>query len=673
MTKSLGHASAGHLDFLSPIAAVRGFGPRRAAALAESGIETVGDLLYHFPRRYLDRSTVVPIGGLGNFINMSCTITGTVERVRVERWGRGRLRALVKDATGQVELLWFGTMPAYRTMLTPGVRVMATGKVGEYRHLQMVHPMIDRIDEEGAGRGPAFFPLYSISEPMREAGISNRIMVRAIQWTLDTVSRYPEILPEPIAAKHGFPPLEKCLREMHQPGDPAMLEGYRDRLRYEELFNLALALRWSKRKFALPGRSMKPGNLPARFKAGLPFRLTAGQERAIAVLYDDAASPMRMHRLLHGDVGCGKTLVVFFSCFASLECGYQVAWLAPTEVLAMQTRARLESWLGPLGFHSELLLGSTAAPEKRRIQDDLAHGRLKFVVGTHALIQPAVKFKALGMIVIDEQHKFGAAQRLALQEKDGASDFLLMSATPIPQTLAKTLYGDLDLVEIREAPAGRLPVSTHLVPEDRRSEMERFIRKEIEERQAAAYYVVPRIGEDGDDELSVDIATTFKKLSGGTFRGIAAACLHGRLTSREKEQAIRSFAEGTVRLLVSTTVVEVGVDVPHATCMVIEGAERFGMAQLHQLRGRVGRGGAKSYCFLLASPTADAEALERISFFCRHHDGFKIAERDLSLRGPGEVAGLRQTGWEDLRIADIVRDAELFRSIQQELASMARP
>jgi len=271
------------------------------------------------------------------------------------------------------------------------------------------------------------------------------------------------------------------------------------------------------------------------------------------------------------------------------------------------------------------------------------------------------------MIVIDEQHKFGAAQRLALQEKDGASDFLLMSATPIPQSLAKTLYGDLDLVEIREAPAGRHPVSTHMVPENRRREMERFIRSEIETKRAAAFYVVPRIGGDDDDESPADITATFKALTAGTFKGVPAACLHGRMAGREKELAIRSFADGVVRLLVSTTVVEVGVDVPHATCMVIEGAERFGMAQLHQLRGRVGRSGAKSYCFLLASPSADAEALERISFFCRHHDGFEIADRDLSQRGPGEVAGLRQTGWDELRIADIVRDAELFRTIQREL------
>ena len=658
------------LDFLSPITAIKGFGPRRVAGLNESGIETVGDLLYHFPRRYLDRSTIVPIGQVGNFINSSCTIAGIVEKTRVERWGRGRLRALLKDATGEVELLWFGTMPAYRNMLTPGVRVMATGKIGKYRHLQMVHPMIDRINDEGGVQGPAFFPIYPISESMREAGLTNRILFKAIQRTLDAVTRYPEILPEQIVTKGGFPPLDQCLREIHQPRDITTLNRYRDRLRYEELFNLALTLRWSRRKFALPGRSMKPGDLPSRFRTQLPFTLTAGQEQAIATLYSDAASPMRMHRLLHGDVGCGKTLVAFFACFSALASGFQVAWLAPTEVLAMQTYKRIETWLGQLDLHADLLLGSTTIQNKHRIFDELASGRLRFIVGTHALIQHAVKFRSLGMIVIDEQHKFGAAQRLSLQEKDPASDFLLMSATPIPQTLAKTLYGDLDLVEIRESPAGRHPVSTHLIPENRRSEMERFIRSEIEKKQAAAYYVVPRIGQDEDSKSSIEIAAMLKKLENGTFKGIPIACLHGRMTSNEKELTIRSFADGSVRLLVSTTVVEVGVDVPHATCMVIEGAERFGMAQLHQLRGRVGRSGKKSYCFLLVSPTADAESLERISFFSRHHDGFRIADRDLSLRGPGEVAGFRQTGWEELRIADIVRDAELFRDVQHELDAM---
>ena len=373
---------------------------------------------------------------------------------------------------------------------------------------------------------------------MRDAGISNRILFRAIQWTLDSVTRYPEILPEPIVTRNGFPPLEQCLREIHRPGDAALLDPYRDRLRYEELFNLALTLRWSSRKFALPGRSMEPGDLPSRFRTHLPFTLTAEQERAIATLYADAASPMRMHRLLQGDVGCGKTLVAFFACFSALASGFQVAWLAPTEVLAMQTYRCIESWLKPLGLHVKLLLGSTGSREKGRIYGDLVSGSLRFIVGTHALIQPAVKFKALGMIVIDEQHKFGAAQRLALQEKDPASDFLLMSATPIPQTLAKTLYGDLDLVEILESPAGRHPISTHLVSENRRGEMELFIRSEIEKKQASAYYIVPRIGQEEDSESSVEITATLKRLANGSFKGIQTACLHGRMTTKEKELTI---------------------------------------------------------------------------------------------------------------------------------------
>jgi ATP-dependent DNA helicase RecG len=278
-----------------------------------------------------------------------------------------------------------------------------------------------------------------------------------------------------------------------------------------------------------------------------------------------------------------------------------------------------------------------------------------------------VKFKKLGMIVIDEQHKFGAAQRLTMQEKDLASDFLLMSATPIPQTLAKTLYGDLDIVTIMKPPPGRHPVETHCVPESKRQDMERFLLKKIKEDGAAAFYVVPRIEHDESLDTIRDAESAFAELRKGAFAGVPCGCLHGRMSSDEKGRVMTSFAAGGIKLLVSTSVVEVGIDVPRATVMVIENAERFGLAQLHQLRGRVGRGNEKSYCFLLTSPGVDSAAAERLSFFSRHHDGFKIAEMDLTLRGPGEVAGFRQTGWEDLQLADIVRDAGLFREIQAEI------
>lgn len=650
---------------------VDGFGPKRVQALRESGLETAGDLLYHFPRRYLDRSHIVPLRDIGGCLNETCTVTGTIEKFHVERGRKSRLRALLSDGTGSIELLWFAGIPMYRHLLTSGTRVLVTGKVSAYAHVQMVHPMIERLPEDGTRQVADFFPLYPISEPMREAGINHRLLMKAIRWLLGNINRFPRVLPEPLVKKHNFPLLEECLRQIHLPADPAKLDEYLRRLRYEELFRLALTLRWSRRKFALPGRVMLPGDLPERFRKQLPFTLTGEQEEAVGVLYGDAASSRRMHRLLQGDVGSGKTLTAFFACFPALASGLQVAWLAPTEVLALQTFGLIASWLAPLGFRAELLKSGIKADDRRRITGELADGTAGFVVGTHSLLEPSVRFKRLGMIVIDEQHKFGAAQRLALQEKDVASDFLLMSATPIPQSLAKTLYGDLDIVTIMKPPPGRRPVETHCVPENKRGDMEQFVLSEIRERGAAVYYVVPRIEQDENLETLRDAETTFAELKKGAFAGIPSGCLHGRMTSSDKEEVMKSFSGGTLKLLVSTTVIEVGVDVPQATIMIIENAERFGMAQLHQLRGRVGRGSQKSYCFLLTSSSADDAANERLSFFCRHHDGFKIAEMDLTLRGPGEVTGFRQTGWEDLKLADIVRDAELFREIQKEIDAVA--
>jgi len=646
---------------------VDGLGPKRVAALRESGLATAGDLLYHFPRRYLDRSHIVPLKDIGGYVNQTCTVSGTVEKARVERGRRPRLRVLLSDGTGSIELLWFAGVKIFRNMLAPGTEIVATGKVSAYTHVQMVHPMIER--PAGNGVRP-FFPLYSISEPMREAGISHRLLSKAVGWLLGSISRFPQVIPESLERKRGFPPLEQCLREIHMPSDLSKLDEYLFRLRYEELFRLALTLRWSRRKFALPGRALLPGGLDRRFRKHLPFALTDEQEKAIGTLYADAASDRRMHRLLQGDVGCGKTLVAFFASFPALAGGLQVAWLAPTEVLALQTFGVISSWLGPLGFRAELLKSGVAAEDRHRIMAGLASGGTRFVVGTHALLQPQVKFKQLGMIVIDEQHKFGAAQRLAMQEKDVASDFLLMSATPIPQTLAKTLYGDLDIVTILKPPPGRRPVETFCVPESKRSDMERFVLKEILERGTAAYYVVPRIEHDESLETIRDAETAYAELRKGAFAEISCGCLHGRMSSDEKARVMTSFAAGDIKLLVSTTVVEVGVDVPNATVMIIENAERFGMAQLHQLRGRVGRGSEKSYCFLLTPPGTDSAAAERLAFFSRHHDGFRIAEMDLTLRGPGEVAGFRQTGWEDLQLADIIRDAGLFRHIQEEIEAL---
>lgn len=658
------------LDFLSPLSVVPGMGPKRFAAVKESGIETIGHLLYRFPLRYLDRSTVIPLTKVGNYVDATVTVTGTVEKVSLERGRRKRLRVLLKDETGTIELLWFQGTSYYRHSVGSGKRVIATGKVTRYGRCQMVHPMIETVSDSSTPL--SVIPLYSLTESMRSAGIGQRFLCKTMEWIFRKLKHYPQSLPDHLEKKLAFPPLSTCLRELHFPSDTAGLEPFRSRIRYEELYQLALSLTFCRRKFALPGRPLERGPLPDAFIGQLPFSLTEDQKTAVETLLADCAGSSRMHRLLQGDVGSGKTVVAFIATLPSLHEGLQVVWMAPTEVLAQQTFSRINSWLEPLGFSADLLTssggGKTAA--NRELRQRIATGNSRFIIGTHALLQSSVLFRNIGITVIDEQHRFGARQRLELQKKDPAADFLLMSATPIPRTLAQTLYGDLDIVTIRSLPPGRKPVATHLVPEERRHDMEIFIQKEIA-GGAQAYYIVPRIekGENEDETRPAlhDLETTFAELTQGTFHGITSSFLHGRLDSAEKERQLKNFAGGAISLLVATSVIEVGIDVPSATIIVIENSERFGLAQLHQLRGRVGRGNTKSYCFLLTSPATDGQTIKRLRTFCEEHDGFAVAELDLRNRGPGEVTGYRQSGWDDLIVADILRDAALFSEICKDM------
>ena len=656
-------------DFLTAISAIPGVGPRRVEAFKEAGIESIGDLLYHYPRRYVDRSVIVPIKDLDKYVNAECSVIGTVTHTRFEPGRRKRFRIQLSDSTGALEVLWFAGVEYFRRSISIGESFLLTGRVTFFRSFQMVHPSIEKVPEGTQCAPEKYLPRYPLSMALRDAGVQQKLLAKAVKWALDNVKHFPQVLPGPIEQRHHFPPLNRCLHEVHFPSDLSTIAIYTSRLRYEELYRIALTLRLSRRKFALPGRSMHPGNLPVKFRSSLPFQLTRDQEKAIATLYDDAASGCRMHRLLQGDVGCGKTLTAFFACLPAINSGCQVAWLTPTEVLAQQTFGLVSSWMSFLGFGTGLLKGSCSQSDKKKTTAALSSGELRFVVGTHALLSSSVHFKKLGMIVIDEQHKFGTAQRLAMQEKDLASDFLLMSATPIPQTLAKTLYGDLDIVSILKGPSGRHPVSTHLVPEHKRAGMEQFVLKEITGNGAQVFYVVPRIEHDDSDEGTdlKDTARSFEELTKGVFSKVKVECLHGQMGPEEKAGVMDDFVRGATKLLVATTVIEVGVDVPAATIVIIENAERFGLAQLHQLRGRVGRGSAKSYCFLMAGAGVDEDSMKRLSGFCRCHDGFEIAEMDLGYRGPGDIVGDRQWGMDDLKMADILRDAGLFRTIQEEI------
>ena len=680
------------IDFLSPLQKIPGLGPKRLFALNAVGIKTVGELLGYYPARYLDRSNRINISEARNFLDSVITVRGTVEKARAEYFGRGRYRISVRDGTGEIEAVWY-----IRSMkIEAGATVMLTGKVsgGPKGRLFMFHPAFEKI-ASGCDSIKLILPVYSIKEPMRDAGVNQSLMRKTMEWALSKVEHYPQMLPATIENKYGFEPFSDCIRNVHFPEDLSALDKYKSRLKYEELYKLALNLRWNKRKFALPGYAMEPGELDAKMRELLPYKLTVSQEEAVSRLYADAAKRHRMHRLLQGDVGSGKTITALMATLPALNSGRQVIWMAPTEILAKQTKAVVDKYICALGFKTGYL-GAGDTPEKRETLRELATGELRFAVGTHALFMPSVKLCNPGMVVIDEQHKFGAAQRLKLQEKAPASDFLMMSATPIPQTLAKTLYGDLDIIDIAARP-DRMPISTHIVPPSKRAGMEKFILEQIENGMRV-FYVVPRIDQQGDDDdddgsngndesprkgvagqppapaarpqiKTVD--TVAAKLKTGLLSSVPIHKLHGQMSYEEREKAISAFKNGPPGILVATVIIEVGVDIPDATVMAIENPEFFGLAQLHQIRGRVGRGGAKSYCFLL--PDADVEKSgkqvtdDRLKFLCGSQDGFEIAEWDLRRRGPGDVTGYKQSGWDDLCMADILEDTGMFREILKDI------
>ncbi|MBD3316304.1 MAG: DEAD/DEAH box helicase, partial [Chitinivibrionales bacterium] len=642
------------LDFLSPLRLIPGLGAKRVAALEESGLRTIGDLLHHFPRRYIDRSRIVPLEDVREYLGKQCTVVGSVTRTRVEPGRKSRFRVLISDETGSLEALWFHGIPYYRKAIHSGMRLCLTGKIGHFGGFQMVHPLMESLGTKKHRPDMPFLPVYPVSTAMREVNLQQKSLVKAVDWCLRNLKHYPQILPRCIEDKKGFPPMSECIRSLHFPQDLSRLESYRERVRYEELYQTALALRWNRRKFALPGRSMCRGDMVNTVRKALPFSLTKDQDRALESLLASAEASTRMHSLLQGDVGSGKTVVALLACLPALNEGYQVAWLSPTEVLARQSRSVVEKWLEVLGVQPELLTAGRPVAKQKAILSGLKSATIRFVIGTHSLIQERVTFRKLGIIVIDEQQRFGVEQRLALQAKDPAADFLLMSATPIPQTLAKTLYGDLEVVTIHKRPVGRKPVSTHYVPKSKRAAMEKFIAARIENGEQA-FYIVPRIEQSDPEDTLSDSVTVATRLRKGMLGAFPVGIVHGKMSNEQVEDEMKAFSEGKTKVLVATTVVEVGVDVPAATIMVIENAERFGLCQLHQLRGRVGRGGGKAYCFLPANETYEGGVAERIRRFCRTEDGFEIAELDLRLRGPGEITGTRQAGFDELRFADIIR------------------
>lgn len=641
----------------SPVQALPGIGDKRAAQLAVLNIYSVYDLLLHLPRDYRDRSRIQTIAEAvpGDQV----TIEAEIIQARSVRMRGGKTTALleVKDATGSIKVSLFGRGFLVNSSLKRGTRCLFTGKVGEYKGPTLQNPEYEAVVEEERGTNlhtGRIVPLYALTE-----GISQRLLRRWMDIALKTAGDLPETLPEVLLTRHGLPSASGAIRDVHFPSDMERAKVARRRFVYEELLAMQLAIVQRRKSMvdAVCGISHRiDGPFLTRFRESLPFPLTPGQQQAVDDILGDMAASRPMFRLLQGDVGSGKTVVALHAVAAALDSGSQVAFMAPTEILTEQHYATLRDLLEPLGARAALLTG--ASPKAAELRAAIGQGEIEVVIGTHALFQEETHFARLGLVIIDEQHRFGVRQRDELGRKGAFPDVLHTTATPIPRTLAITLYGGMDISVIPDLPPGRLPVKTSYVPEEKKASLYQYLRDQAAEGYQS-YIVCPLVEESAHFEGLTPLIDHFLSLSEGPLAGVRCALLHGRLDAREKEEIMARFKAGEIDVLFATTVIEVGVDSPTATTMVIEDAGRFGLTQMHQLRGRVGRGPVQSYCFLLGAPTTP-EGKQRIDLLRSCTNGFEIAEADLELRGPGEYRGMRQAGLPDFRAADLLRDARLL-------------
>jgi ATP-dependent DNA helicase RecG len=665
-TEQIGHSPRPEPLFalFAPVQGLPGVGPatvRRLARLLGRAEPRRLDLVAHLPVGLIDPEPLATLAGAAE--GDAVTLEVLVLRHHPAGGGRAPSRIDAEAAGLRIELAFFGARGDTLERRFPvGERRLVHGRLGRFRERwQLTHPELVEPAADGTS-----VPIYRLSEGLTQGGLR-----RIVRGALDRLPPLPEWLePEAVAAR-ARPAWNDALRAVHAPATARDLEPTapaRQRLAYDELLagQLALAIT-RRRRSAAPGRPLAgDAHLRTRLLASLPYALTVCQERAIAEIGADLAAPAPMTRLLQGDVGSGKTLVALAAMLQAVEAGAQAALMAPTEVLARQHATTLTALLTPLGIEVELLTGSEPAPRRRQALLRIAEGRVPIAVGTHALFQAGVAFRALGLAVVDEQHRFGVAQRLALLDKGEAADLLLMSATPIPRTLLLAVHGDVAVSSLRTKPPGRQPIETRLVSTERMDELLDGIERALASGERA-YWICPLVegSEAVDQTAALERHASLRERFGATVDVV-----HGRLPAPEKAAAIASFAAGRTRLLVATTVIEVGIDVPEAGIIVIEQAERFGLAQLHQLRGRVGRGGQKARCVLLYRPPLGATARQRLTTLRRTEDGFRIAEADLTLRGPGEVLGTRQSGLPQLRFADLMAHADLLEEARADAEAM---
>ena len=651
-------------SLVTPLQFLKGVGPERARLLGRKGLTTVEDALFFIPLRHEDRTRLTPLRSLQP--GQVFTTTGVIAGLSPPPPGRSRLpfAVLLRDETGTATATWFNAGYLAR-VFKRGQRLVLHGKVDRFRGaLTIQHPEYEIVEsgEDDRLHTGRLVPVYSTTEGLTQRPLRS-LMHRIVEGFAGEIA---EILPEATRTRRGLARLPDAIRAAHFPEDEADLAAARRRLTFDDflLLQLGLAILRSRTTRAR-GIAMSPrGELVARLRASLPWPLTGAQERVWEEIRRDMATPHPMHRLLQGDVGSGKTLVAVLAVLTAVEAGYQAAVMAPTEILAEQHFVTLHRLLEPLGISVTLLTSALRARERATRLAAVAAGDIQCVVGTHALVQEAVGFRRLGLAVVDEQHRFGVAQRARLRAKGEHPDLLVMTATPIPRTLSLTLYGDLDVSVLDELPPGRRPVVTKARTEAKRREIYAFLRDQIKEgRQVYVVYPLVEESEALDLKAATDMA---RHLQHDVFPELTVGLLHGRQGIDEKDAIMQRFKAGEIHVLVSTTVIEVGIDVPNASVMLIEHAERFGLSQLHQLRGRVGRGPWKSYCILLTAGRLTEDAQHRIDALVATNDGFRIAEVDLQLRGPGEFFGTRQSGLPEFRVADLLRDAAVLDDARRE-------
>lgn len=660
-------------DFLDTnITYLPGVGPKRAELLnKELSIDTFRDLLYYFPYKYIDRTRFYKIAEMDTDLPF-VQIKGVIKGYTTEGHGAGkRLVADFQDETGTIKLIWFKGTRWITGTYAPGVEFIVFGKPGVFNGMiNIIHPEIEAANKREERLNSALQAQYSTTEKLKNQYITSKVISKLIGNLLKQLKiRIPETLPPYIITRYKLMDLHDSLHKIHFPSDIDELEKVRYRLKFEELFYIQLNLLRFKTNRNLKYRGFVFSSVGENFNNfyfnNLPFTLTEAQKRVMKEIRKDLGSGKQMNRLLQGDVGSGKTLVALMSMLIALDNGYQACLMAPTEILANQHYNTIEKFLKGINIKVQLLTGSSKRTIRKSIDESLTDGSLNILIGTHALIEENVKFENLGLVIIDEQHRFGVEQRSKLWKKNlNPPHILVMTATPIPRTLAMTLYGDLDVSVIDELPPGRIPIKTMHFTDPERNKVFGFLRNQIAEgRQVYIVYPLIKESETMDYKNLEDGWDTITRVFPAPKYCVSV--VHGKMTSAEKESSMKLFKDGHANILVATTVIEVGVDVPNATVMVIESAERFGLSQLHQLRGRVGRGADQSYCILMSTDKLSKEAAKRIEVMISTSDGFEIAETDLQLRGPGDIEGTLQSGIPfDLKIANLSRDGQLIEYVR---------